>query len=215
MNWNDWEMIWRRQEPPVGASADLTKLKESFEPKRRKLARALLVRNSIEGVGGALLALMIASVTWRTGQAGWPILIGAALILGVSVVFIRDLLRLRRNRLGPEAPLLAKVEAEIAELRHQRRLIDYLGTWYFLPYVAAIVIIGSTLARTSARRAPPGLLTAILTTPATLAWVLILVGTTAVAIFWAWRANRNSLHQRLDPRLEELEKLRRDLLAPQ
>ena len=48
MNYDDWEMLWRRQEPPIGKAADLEALKETFEPKRRKLARAVLVRNLLE-----------------------------------------------------------------------------------------------------------------------------------------------------------------------
>jgi len=211
MNYDDWEMLWRRQEPPIGKAADLEALKVTFEPKRRKLARAVLVRNLLEGYGGFLMAAIFVGLAWRIGRAAWPILIGAGLILGVSVVFLRDLRRVRRSRLGPEAPMLAKLAAEIAELRHQRRLLSHVGTWYFLPYLAAIVIIGSTLAVVSGRKAPPGLLLELLTTPASLAWIIVMIATIGLALFWAWRANRLAVRKHLDPRLEELEKLQQEL----
>jgi MFS family permease len=210
MNWNDWEMIWRRQEPPVGANADLALLKQTFEAKRRKLARGLLMRNLIEGVGGVFGAAVLAGFGWYLGAAGWPILIGAALILGVSAVFLRELLRTRRHRLGPEAPLLAKLEAEISELHHQHRLLTNIGTWYFLPYLAAMAIAGITFARI---KIPAGVLSTLLTTPITLAWIIILTGTTGFFIYWAWRDNGVNARKRCELRLEELEKLRRDLLA--
>jgi len=211
MNWDDWELLWRRQDPPAGKAADLVALKETFEPKRRKLARAVLVRNLLEGVGGIIMVAVFAGMAWRVGRGGWPILIGAALILGVSLVFLRDLLRVRRCRLGPEAPLLAKLAAEIAELRQQRRLLANIGTWYFLPYLAAIIIIGGTLAHASGRKAPPGFLVALLTTPLSLAWIIVLTASIGLALFWAWRANRDAVHRQIDPRIEELEKLQREL----
>jgi hypothetical protein len=213
MNWNDWEMIWRRQEPPVGADADLAMLKRTFEAKRRKLACGLLVRNLVEGVGGVFGAAVLVGFALYVGARGWPILIGAALILGVSVVFLRDLLRIRRNRLGSEAPLLARIEAEIAELHQQRRLLTNVGTWYFLPYLAAGAIAAITLARTTGPKAPPGHLIALLTTPITLAWIIILTGTTGFSLYWAWRDNGINARKRGELRLEELEKLRRDLLS--
>lgn len=212
MNWNDYEALWKRQAPPVGATADITALKDTFAAKRRKLTKLLLVRDALEGFGGVIVAVAFAAVAWRIGRPGWPILLGATLVLGVSLVFVRDFFRIRRSRLGPEAPMLAKLDAEIAELRHQRRLIANLGLWYFLPYVVAIVIVGTTLARTRGRGAPPELLVALLTTPATLAWIIVLTGVWGFAIFWAWRANRDAVKKQIDPRLAELEKLRRDFL---
>jgi MFS family permease len=210
MNWDDWEMIWRRQEPPVGADADVALLRQTFEPKRRKLARGLLVRNAIEGVGGVLGAALLVGFAWHVGPAGWPILLGAALILGVAVVFLRDLVRIRRSRVGPEASLLAKLEAEIAELRHQRRLLTNIGTWYFLPYLLAMAIVASTTARI---KVPAGVLTALLTTPAALAWIVVLAGTTAFFIGWAWWDNGVVARKRCELRLAELEKLHREIVS--
>lgn len=212
MNWNDYEALWKRQPPPAGATADLAMLQDTFEAKRRKLTKVLLVRDSVEGFGGLIFALLFAGMAWRIGRSGWPILVGVALVAGVSLVFVRDFFRIRRRRLGPEAPMLAKLEAEIAELRHQRRLLANIGLWYFLPYLAAIVVIGTTLGRVNHGHAPPGLLRELLTTPATLAWIVALVAVFSVAIFWAWRANRGAVKTQIDPRLAELEKLRREIL---
>jgi membrane protein implicated in regulation of membrane protease activity len=211
MNWNDYESIWKRQPPPVGASADIAALRATFETKRRKLAATLLVRDSLEGFGGFVFALVFAGVAWRIGSRGWPILAGAVIILGISLVFLRDWWRRRRTRPGPAAPLLVRVDDELAELRHQRRLLANIGLWYFLPYLAAIAVIGSTLGRVNRGAAPPGFLLTLLTTPATLAWIVILFAVFAAAIVWAWRANRDVVKNQIDPRIVELEKLRREV----
>jgi hypothetical protein len=209
MNWDDWEMIWRRQEPPVGADADVALLKQTFEAKRRKLARGLLLRNSIEGFGGVLGAALLAGFAWHLGRAGWPILVSAALILGVSVVFLRDLIRIRRKHLGPDAPLLARLEAEIVELHQQRRLLTNVGTWYFLPYLLAMAITAATFARS---KIPTGVLTTLLTTPATLAWIIVLAGTASFFVGWAWWDNGVVARKRCELRLAELEKLREEIV---
>lgn len=213
MNWSDYEAAWKRQPPPVGFAADLNTLRADFERQRRKLAATLLLRNSIEGFGGIVMAGAFALAAVRIGRDGWPILVGAALILTVAVVFVRDFLRRRRVRVGPEMPLLVRLDAEIAELQHQRWLVANLGWWYFLPYLTAIAVIGAALARTTGRHAPPGLLVALLTTPATLGWIIAIFGVTGFGIAWAWRASRRAVTQRINPRIEELEKLRREILS--
>src|SRR4051812_16811391 len=111
MNWNDWEFIWRRQEPPVGSSANLQKLKTSFEARHQTLARSMLVRDFSELAAAVFLSGLFAWRGWRLGGAGWPFAIVVALFLGVAVVFIRERLRARRSRVSPSAPLLEKVAA--------------------------------------------------------------------------------------------------------
>ena len=215
MNLNDWEMIWRRQELPLGADANLAGLKASFEEKSRKLARGLLVRDFIEGVGGVVLSLAFGFWAWRAGKADWPFAVGILLILGISSIFLHSWFCTRRRRVGPEAPLLARLDANIAELRHQRGLLDNIGKWYLTPYVIAIGLMGHDLSQYAGRRAPPGFLLTLLTTPLTLAWILMLLLVTIWAFWWWWRGVQQVIHKQIDPRLAELLKMRRELLAPQ
>jgi len=209
MNWNDWEMIWRRQEPPVGAAADLAMLKETFEPKRRKLARGLFARDILEAAAGVLVAVVFAYMGWHMKRIGWPMAVAVALVLGVAGFFVRERVRARRRRLGADAPLLAKLDAEIAELRHQRRLLWNIWPWYLGPIVAAWAIVGDTafanmdaIGREMTLHHPLGL--------GFTAGYVVLCG----ALFWGvWKVNRRAVRTHLDPRIEELEKLRRDLTA--
>jgi len=137
------------------------------------------------------------------GITGWSIILGLGLIAGVSYVFLNDGWRFRRVRSGPEAPLLARLESGIAELRHQRGLIAHIGKWYLTTYLAAVLLIGYGLLQPTARRAPPGMWKSVLTTPSTMAG----------AIVWWWLDVQKSTRLRIDPRLAELEKLRGDLLS--
>ena len=203
MNWNDYEAVWNRQELPVGAGADVTTLRATFETKRRKMAGTLLVRDLIEAAAG-LLCIVSYGWFWRkVGPDGWPMGFAIALILGVTLFFLRERLRTRRNRLNPGAPLLARVEADIAELRHQRRLLLNVWVWYLAPILAALLIHASVILRQLKPwdRQPLSLFG---------------LGVFIALLFWfVWALNRRSVRKWIEPRLEELEKLHRDLLSPE
>ncbi|MES2694970.1 MAG: hypothetical protein V4773_15975, partial [Verrucomicrobiota bacterium] len=145
MNWNDWEAVWRRQAPPLGASAELSHLRETFEARHRKLRCTLAARDWLEASAGLFGSGAMGLIWWQQGRAGWPIAFSILLCLGVTAVFIRERFRARRQRLAPDTPLLAKLEADLAELRHQRRLLAGLWTWYLGPIAAAIASTFATL----------------------------------------------------------------------
>ena len=203
MNWNDYEAIWKRQDLPVGASADLAVLMETFETKRRKLAATLFARDLLEASAGVVVAIAFALIWWKQGRDAWPFALAIACILWVTGFFIRERIRTHRNRLGPDAALLAKLEAEIAELRHQRRLLLSIWTWYLAPCLAAILIVLATVVL----NVPRGVLSDHLLF---IGGYIVLGG----VLFWLiWFANRRAVRKQLEPRLEELERLHRSLIA--
>ena len=213
MNWNDYEAAWKRQEPPVGATADVASLKETFETKRRKLAATLLMRDLAESVAGLFVAGVYARVWWQIGKNGWPIALAIALLLGVTAFFVKERVRAHRQRLGPETPILAKLTADIAELQHQRTLLRSIWKWYLAPIAAAMTIFGITLLKVATQTIPPEVLTRLVHHP--LIWGLLaatFVGC-AACIFLAWRINQRAVQKQIEPRLEELEKLRAGLLS--
>lgn len=201
MNWNDYEAVWKRQPLPVGAEADIAELRATFETKRRKLAAAIQVRDYAEAGAGLIIAAAYAFFWWQLGRAGWPLAFAIVLILGVVGFFVRERLRARRLRLGADAPLVAKVAADIAELRHQCRLIRSMWAWYLAPCAGAMVIQGWVIIR----RAPAW-------SPLHAPLFLLGLGLFFAVVFWfAWLMNRHALRKQLEPRLAELEKLHRDL----
>jgi hypothetical protein len=212
MSWNDWEAAWRRQEPPVGATADVESIKQSFEAKRRKFARTVLMRNVAEGGTGIVLTPVMVLITCHYGKEGWPLAISTALLFGVTCVFIVDLIRSVCRRVGPGASMLAKIEADIAELRHQRSFINTWWAWYLLPGVAAIGISFVTLGRLNYGTAPPGYLTNLLTTPITLAWIIVLIAVPSYFLHGVWRDLQKAI-KNIQLRIDELEALRQYLLS--
>ncbi|MBI5380710.1 MAG: hypothetical protein HZA31_02300 [Opitutae bacterium] len=204
MNWNDYEAVWKRQELPVGSAADLANLRATFETKRRKLHATLQVRDLTE-TGAALIVLVSFALFWRhVGVAGWPMAFAMLLILGVAGFFVRERIRARRHQVSAEAPLLAKVEADLAELRHQRRLLRTVWAWYLAPCAGAMAIhVGVMLHHAKnweAIREPV---------------FLLRLSAFFALVFWlAWAIKRRALRRQVEPRIAELEKLHRDLLAP-
>lgn len=214
MNWNDYEAVWKRQELPVGAAADLATLKGTFETKRRKLAATLFARDLREAGAGFLVVAFFAWFWWHEGSVAWPVVFAIALILGVSGFFIRERFRARRLRLGADAPLLTKVEADLAELRHQRRLLLNIWSWYLAPLAASIVVVGATVLRILVVKGPPGILSSLWEHPAALAWIIFYFAIVVPLCFWGtWTVNRRAVRKGIEPRLEELEKLHRDLTS--
>src|ERR1700722_1660240 len=213
MNWNDWETIWKRQELPMGAKADLSAIRRTFEEKRQKLEFGLLLRDTLEGWGGVLAAMFYAFFWWRLGKAAWPIGIAMVLGLGVSLVFLLERIRAKRHRLGSDASLLARVDAYLAQLRHQRAMLLNIGMWYFVPIIAGVLIAAGTTHRIMRRRDPPGFTEAVWADPAARAWVIALVGVSVTATLLAWLSCRRAVRKRIEPRIEELEKLRREISA--
>ena len=201
MNWNDYEAVWKRQSLPVGADADLAILRETFEAKRRKMAATLFLRDIVEATAGLGGSIALAFIWRQQGKAGWPIALAIVLTLGVTGVFIAERIRTHRNRLGTDASLLAKLEADITELLHQRRLLSNVWKWYLAPCAAAIAIVVATI---SYNRAP---------------WqrdpvFLGCYGLFCALLFWGvWALNRQTVRKQIEPRLAELEKLRRDILT--
>jgi hypothetical protein len=210
MNWNDYEAVWKRQELPVGAGVDLAEVRTTFETKRRKLAATLLVRDLAEAAAGLLFAGVMANVAWHMGPRAWPLAFAIALVLGISGFFVRERLRTRRLRLGADAPLLTKIESDLAELRHQRRLLLNLWSWYLGPCLGALAIFGFTVVR----QLPPAFFAALRQHPPALAWIVLYLAVILPACFWgAWAMNRRAVRKSLEPRIAELEKLRQDLVS--
>jgi hypothetical protein len=203
MNWNDYEAVWKRQELPVGANADVGALKATFEAKHRKMAAVLSASDMLEAGAGVLGCVAYGFIWRQVGRAGWPIAISIALILAVIAIFIRERFIARRNRLGSEATLLAKIEADIAVLRRRRKLTMGMWTWYLGPTALSVVILSLTLSFSR----PEGDIERD---------ALFLGGFGAffaLLLWFAWEINRRAVRKRLDPRIEELEKLRREILA--
>ncbi len=201
MNWNDYEAVWKRQELPRGADADAAALRAAFETQHRKQAATLLVRDFSEAGAGVVVAMVLGAFWLKLGRASWPLGLAILLALGVSAVFIRERLRIRKTRLGEDASLLAKVASDLVELRRQRRLLGAIWLWYLGPILAAILIVHFTVVA----RAPAW---SIQRDPVFNAGFIVFH---ALVVGFAWWLNWRAGRRQLEPRIAELEKLQRDL----
>jgi hypothetical protein len=202
MNWNDYEAAWKRQPLPIGANADAADLRATYETKSRKMAAAIQVRDYAEAGAGLVVAVAYVFFWWQVGRDGWPMAFALALILGLSGFFVRERIRARRLRLGPDAALLVKVGADIAELRRQCHLLSLVWAWYLAPCAGAIAIHFWVIIRRTPSWSP-------LREPLVIAGF---GGFFVLILGLVWMMNRRALRKQLEPRLAELEKLRDDLL---
>ena len=212
MNWNDWEFIWKRQAPPAGGVADVAELAATFEAKRRRMERVLLVRDYSEAGAGVLVCAVLV-VFWRKmGLDGWLMALAIVLTLGVSVFFCLERVRAHRGRLGPEAPITARIARQLEELRRMRRLQYNIIPWYLAPLGASWALILFAALRAGARHAPPGFFMDLMRNPATAAFIIGYFAIVVPLTFWgAWFLNRRAVIKQIDPRIDELERLQREL----
>jgi hypothetical protein len=198
MNWNDLKSAWAGQSLLSGPYADIAALRDEFEAKRRRLARVLFWRDVRE----AAAALFVAGVFAHMGPVGWPTALAVVLMLGLAGFFVWERFRAHQQKVGADASLVAKLEAEIAELRRQRGLLLNVGTWYLAPCMGAAAIVAAT----ALIHAPKPL-------AAKLAAGAIMLILLALVSWGVWALNRWAVRKCLDPRLEELKKLHQSLLA--
>ena len=204
MNWNDFESAWRNQEHARSTGDDYERLRSSLEGKHRKFQRRLFVRDIIEVAAGVLVVAVFSQEVIRHGISYWPVAIAILIVLAVMGFFIRERLRAHRDRVGPAAPLLAKMDADIAELEHQRRLLLKAGWWYVAPLMLAVVIVlgtivGNHLDRLHAIQAQ-----------------LFLAGYVIFCGLFAWAVvalNRRGARAKIEPQLAELRKLRDEIVS--
>ncbi len=203
MNWNDLQSTWAGQKLAAGPATDWTAIQRDFEAKRRRLARGLFWRDVREAAAGVFVAGVFAYSGWRMGPSGWPIAVAVLLMLGLTGFFISERMRVRRRQVGAAVALLTRLDAEIAELKHQRNLLRRVGTWYLGPCVAAGVIFGAT---TMAQAPIPA--------KAKLAAGGLMVVVFAVVSWMVLALNRMAVRRQIEPRLQELEKLHQSLSSP-
>ncbi|HEY3756615.1 MAG TPA: hypothetical protein VGL42_10740 [Opitutaceae bacterium] len=174
----------------------------NFAKKSRKLARALFWRDIRELLAAALLMFLFVKDALHRGSAGWPIWLGIALLVPVAGFFVKERIRAHYRKTAPNASVLEKVEADLAELRRQRSLLQNVGKWYLGPiFLSWLVVLASTHFHG---------LGGILRTP------LQMSGYAAggVALFYfIWKLNRRAVRRQIDPRISELETLKIGLLA--
>jgi hypothetical protein len=203
MNWSDYEAVWKRQPLPRGAEADLAELKQSFEAKRRQMAAAFLVRDWLELAACGFMVVVYARFWQKVGPGGWPMGVAILMILLVAGVFIRERLRSRRHQPGAAASLLAKISADLAELRHQRGLLLRVWLWYIAPCAVAMLMHMSVIVRRTRPWDP-------LREPVSLGLIVIFIG----LLCWVvWIINRRAVRSRIEPRIAELEKLQEETKA--
>jgi hypothetical protein len=203
MNWNTIEQQWQEQlrkavAPPAW---DAT----TFEKQRAKIARTLARRDWLEaGVSFTVAAFFAAilSLLDRVLWSGWAA-VGILVVMGGF--FLRERWRARRLTPPREAALRDRVEGELAELRHQRRLLRSVLWWYVLPFLLVVTLLvwGVLGATPEPMTAETGKRLALFS--------LACLGMSGVVVW----LNRRAVRDWIDPQIANLERVRSELVDPQ
>jgi len=185
--------LWRDQptrSPNVEEDQMLTQVKQDA----RSFDRTTLWRDARETIAAiAVLAFM----GWRSwSEAGWLPKAGFAVATICMLFTITHMLRARRlhGRVGDDASLVDRLQAELHKLEVQAELLASVMSWYLLP-----IAVGTT-AWMLALDPPRG----------TGKLAVSLMGLTVVFGFtgWVvWKLNQYVLRAELRPRIEELQGL--------
>jgi hypothetical protein len=199
MNWSDCESAWKRQPVAPASPAEIRSLESGFETKRRQMASARLLRSVIEVSMGPIVCIGIAGMWWFTGRGGWPTIAAILLIHGGFGAFWFACRRSRAQEASADAPLLVKVDSDIARLQRERRRLLTMRSSVYGTVIAAALLIPFVLWLAHDRSRDSFAVAFSIYYSATL-----VIG---------WLLNRREVRTRIDPRLDELEKLRQALAA--
>jgi hypothetical protein len=202
MNWDDLTDAWRRQPRESVPDAQYELLKKTFLKKSRRQAGTLFWRDVREFLAAVLVVFVFGGAALRKGPDGWPLWIACLLVLGVAGFFLKERIRAYRKKTGTNASLLEKINADIGELQHQRRLLLKVGTWYLGPLVLSwFLVMASTgfHGLSGALRTPTQM-------GAYFAGSLVLFG-------FIWKLNQRAVHKKIEPRIADLERLKNGLIS--
>jgi hypothetical protein len=202
MNWDDLRKVWDQQILPEWTAPDLAQLEREFSMKQRKMTRMLFWRDIREAALGIFVAAIIARTGWKMGAQGWPVAFAVIMLLGLSAFFIRERFRARRAQPAFDAPLLVRLDAEIAEQRRQHHLLSHVVGWYLGPILSAGAIFGATILV----RAPLPVMPRL----AAGAMMIVILAVSGVATVWL---NRRVVKRVVEPQLRELEAWRQNLIT--
>jgi len=202
MNWDELTDIWHHQPQERVPEAQFEILRKTFEKKSRRLAGVLFWRDLVELLAAVFVTISFGMAAIERGKAGWPLWISTVLVIWVAVSFLKERVRAHRKKTGPHASLLEKIDADIAELRHQRRILLKVGTWYLGP-----LFLSWFIAMASTRFHGLG---GHLRTPFQMAAYF----TGVLMLFWLiGKLNKRAVRKKIEPRIADLVNLKDNLVA--
>ena len=207
MNFDDYEALWRAQPAPAAplpsASSECAAIIDRVRDEARRFDRTIFWRDTREIVVSFAIAVHLSFSAWRATDAthiAWGELFAVALILGVAIILLID----RRNsprQPGVEAPILDQINGAIAGVDHQIRILTRVRWNYALPI--SLAIIASAADSIIRQHGRSGLLSP--------SGVAIVGFSFLIGWFVVW-LNRLAIRRVLQPKIEELEKLRNELM---
>jgi len=195
VKWNDLSRLWNAQHAPVMPEAEIESLLDRVRRHHRAFRRTVFWRDLRESLVGLLLAAFFSYIAFTEtgyGRAGAFILVAAC--LGITGVFAWTRMHARAIRHSGAENLRREMEAALAEVEFQIRLIRNVRWWYLLPLVIGIMawLFGSLL------ESP---------TLSSLVGFVLVFPIVGIVFAWVDKLNRNAVREDLTPRAESIKSL--------
>lgn len=182
MNFDELETVWRGGDD--GRSAEEAQAIESARARAEQIDRAVRRRDWLE----TLIALAMAPLFgWMAlNSASWTSTLGAWIVTAACLLIPVRLRLARRATPDRGLPVARAVEAELAAIRAQQRLLGSVAWWYLTPLGAGVILFFSG--------APVS------------TWTKVAYAAAVVGIYvWMLRLNLHAVRAKLDPVARELE----------
>lgn len=200
MNIEDAENAWR-SEPHGKIPMDLSVLVGQVRRNEASF-RAIIFSRDMHEIALAGVMVLVYVLAGLCLHLPWTFYLGIPAVLWIAGYLLIDRLRHRHNKSKPGESLMECVEHSIAQIEHQRVLLRTVLWWYLLPFDIAtgafFLQMGWIMRETG--------------------WFAIGITAASLGFLWVvsyfvYRLNQDAIKTELDPRREELEELRRNLLA--
>ena len=206
MNFEDLRNVWQ-EEPARQPDENVKAILATVRRKARAFDRSIIWRDARETVAAVIVAVAFG---WtgvaanNEGASPWLCWIAAVIPLGVAAFLLVDRRCVRRLRPKSGETVLEEIDGALAEVRHQVWLLRNVLWWYIIPLAAAALLFLFFVVRQTPLPAAARVIVA--------AVMLVIIAVVNIVV---WRINRHAVRKHLEPRIEELKRLRETLAAPE
>lgn len=195
MDLDKYQRAWKAQASQVRVSFDADLLSQEVQQSHEAF-RSMIFWRDVREVGTSLVMIPIWIVMGIVMSLPWTWYLTVPVLLWIAGFMLVDRRRHSQRQSGAGEPLLFYAKESLAQVEHQIWLLKNVFWWYLLPPSVSLMVFFIHVAWESAK-----------------SWwgAVLIAGFFGVFLFlvyrWIYRLNQRAVHEQLEPRRNELQKL--------